>query len=86
MEATYILFASSANGDFVLVSMSDKSWNLNIIMIASLQECRGYELPLGLFACVGRFDTEVHAFSAIFVLFPCTLQTLVPCRSPHHWF
>jgi hypothetical protein len=25
MEATYILFASSANGDFVLVSMSDKS-------------------------------------------------------------
>lgn len=52
-------------------------------MIGSLQECRGYELPLGLFACVGRFNTEVHAFSVIFGLFPCTLQTLVPCWLPH---
>ena len=60
-----------------------KSLNLNRIMIASLQECRGYELSLGLFACVGRFDTEVHAFSAIFGLFPCTLYTLVPCWLPH---
>jgi hypothetical protein len=73
--------ASGANGDLYLFPC--KGCKLNRIMIGSLQECRGYELPLGLFACVGRFNTEVHAFPGIVGLFPCAHYTFVPCWLPH---
>jgi hypothetical protein len=74
MQVTDALAASGRNTRehiSVYRKAESKHWLINWHIIFSLQESRGYESSLHLFACSGRFSTEV-AYVQLGVMHPST--------------